>query len=1323
MGKSTAVSAWFDSLEEGQRSSTKIVDLREYGNEDRLVREVFGSDQMRDWTHGDGELHLVLDSLDECQTRVPQIGSLIGGQIGQLPVNRLHLWIVCRTSNWPTALEKTLKDIYGETFRAYEITPLSLEDVIKMANSFGVDGQSFAAVVDSAGVGPLAAKPLTLRMLLNLFQNSGTLPRYQFELYRMGIEHLCTEWAPSRLDAGAAGQLSAKERIAIAARVAAIAWLCRKPLVRRVDDGSALTELEMTVEELSIGAEPVGNSKVDVNRSNILEVLNTGLFSGRGTGRLGWAHESYGEFLAATYIRGRLTTEQAIRLLTTRVTGSTRVVPQLQQIAAWAVALQPGLEVLVDEDPEAISTAGVGIYDDNLRGRLVDRLLALAAGPGLRMGFGIDYRLLAHSGLVAQLDGVLNNSSAPLDARLLAADITRGARVQALVPVLADTALAISVPLVLRLRAADAVAEIGDEAARMRLKCLVMGGDDDPDDDLKGVALRATWPWAFDPDDLFAFFTAPKRRNFIGAYGMFLRSDLLERVDQHLPDALNWLGGHLQQPDSVGDEVVEMLTSRAWQRVNEPDVRHALAALILRAIRQHAGVLRHVVREDHPTLRSNESDEIRRLVLLDLIELADAADSMSIAFAYPSVALMDDFVPLMDGMRDRGREAPQVLQGVVGRLFSPWRLDHVECAASVSVESTLYRDYFAQWFEPILINSETAQRARSRIAQTVEPPAPAPLVEITAEEVRNRVRAELDAYEAGDTEAWWRCCVQLTLSPGNTLYTNRRDIEPDLTKLPGWENSYPEDRDRLLNTAGSYLSRGDPRIDVWWSTNSIWRPALAGYKAMILLLHHRPSDLGKLPMDAWLKWLPVIYRFPLFDQAQLDEDDQRSLLQIALRRNPQAAGDAVKQLVRRANEAKTPLSEKKLIDDPWHEDVAAALVTELETDLLHESVEGDVLELLLHHGNDRGFQFAVQRLECEDWNGDPRGAKAGLELLDNDTGRWWPTVWQCILTNNAFGRSLITAIAISLRSALLVPSTSGALADLYLWLAEEFPESTDPLFDDAHMVEPREHIGLLRDTVLERLTKLGTLDSLAALRRVVAARPDVLWLKRSLSIAEELVRRESWEPLSIDALLSLGARGTARTVQSGVDLVEVVVEALDTLQKSLAGQTPMARFLWDEASQKPKKEDAISDYVAEFLRRHLTEKGVIVNREVEVRRAPGSGIGERTDIQVEAAVATGDGCLDVITVVIEVKGNWNPDLLTSIKTQLWERYMKDIGTSYGVYLVAWFGSSSWDKSDYRQGRVASLDRADVDRKLGAASLSFQQEGADIRPVILDIPLF
>src|SRR5262249_55635495 len=147
-------------------------------------------------------------------------------------------------------------------------------------------------------------------------------------------------------------------------------------------------------------------------------------------------------------------------------------------------------------------------------------------------------------------------------------------------------------------------------------------------------------------------------------------------------------------------------------------------------------------------------------------------------------------------------------------------------------------------------------------------------------------------------------------------------------------------------------------------------------------------------------------------------------------------------------------------------------------------------------------------------------------------------------------------------------------------------------------------------------------------------------------------------------------------------LSAITVESLDRLQTRLTGQiTPQAFALWDERSRRPKHEDRISDYTTDHLRRDLRERGIIVDRKVEVTRKTGSGIGDRNDIAVQAANET-----DTLKLTIEIKECFHRDVQTAMRNQLVEQYLAPTRERHGIYLVFWFDPAQWDPSDDGRGR-------------------------------------
>ena len=83
------------------------------------MRSLFESEDFERWRQGDYQLHLFLDSLDECLMRMDNVAALLADELPKQPVTRFRLRIACRTALWPGILETALKELFPE-FQAYE---------------------------------------------------------------------------------------------------------------------------------------------------------------------------------------------------------------------------------------------------------------------------------------------------------------------------------------------------------------------------------------------------------------------------------------------------------------------------------------------------------------------------------------------------------------------------------------------------------------------------------------------------------------------------------------------------------------------------------------------------------------------------------------------------------------------------------------------------------------------------------------------------------------------------------------------------------------------------------------------------------------------------------------------------------------------------------------------------------------------------------------------------------------------------------------------------------------------------------------------------
>jgi predicted NACHT family NTPase len=208
VGKSWSISADVSAfLKETPELEVIRLDLRSFGSEDRLYRALFEHPAFRRWANGQNELHVYLDSFDECLLRIETVAALLADELRKYQLDRLKLRIACRTAAWPPLLERALRAGYGDDhFTATELVPLRRADVLGAAALSGITKpEAFLERVDQLELAPLACKPITLKFLLETFQREGDLPTDLISLYEKGCLILCEEQNESRRAAGRTG--------------------------------------------------------------------------------------------------------------------------------------------------------------------------------------------------------------------------------------------------------------------------------------------------------------------------------------------------------------------------------------------------------------------------------------------------------------------------------------------------------------------------------------------------------------------------------------------------------------------------------------------------------------------------------------------------------------------------------------------------------------------------------------------------------------------------------------------------------------------------------------------------------------------------------------------------------------------------------------------------------------------------------------------------------------------------------------------------------------------------------------------------------------
>jgi hypothetical protein len=1288
-------------------------DLGVYGSEDRLVREVFDDPTVAAWSTGSGDLCLVLDSLDEARSRIPHVGAVIADRVRRLPYDRLLLRIACRTADWPAGLEQSLKEAFGSV-AVVEILPLRRGDVSTIAAAW-CDPVRFLHEVEQAGAGPLAARPLTLRFLARTFGESGTLPDRGAALYAAGVRSLCEEQNITRLDAGLGGLLSLDQRVAVARRIAAATVFGGASAVWTGTEVDASGE-DIALERLTGSAEPTPDGTVEVTVPAVREAARTGLFTSRGGQRLGWAHATFADFLAAEWVVANDLSPAQARPLFLGPGG--RCWPQTRLAAAWTVAIAPErFGFLTATDPAAFQ-GEVELPGDALRAAVIDGLFSVAStlttAPWER-----SYHALRHSNVADQLRPRLRDTDP--DRRRLALELADECAAGELRDDLAAIVMDTAAELNDRTDAGWALTRLPDPHRTAALRPLALdaaASGDDQADELKGVALLASWPHAMSNAEVFSVLTRRQQRNYHGSYAIFLDRfrDSITAADTDA--GLQWLLAQLEEP--VDDHALAALANRVLElaATNPTDsaVVDAFTRVVLARVEHYEGLLFEDFRQDeHGDPLADPA--LRRAVATAVLN-ADPTDRVLHRLSEHGlhslgVVRADDLAWLADVYAATDGKARDAVRSLFSWTFVISRDDHRDLVLGMPREHPLHVDLVHSWVDPVALDSHEADQMRQSW-EMFHGPKPAKTDE--NDNVNQQIEELLVRFDNGEAVGFWQTTRLLTVAPGSKHFG--AEFDPNVTGMRRWPTLSEELRERLVDAAERYLRSEACQPELWLDTPEIrYFPAEAGYRAMVLLLRVAPERLHRLPASAWVEWAPVLASWSTASLNGATWDDKVQILELA---GPEARDVTRAALLTcvgaRVSNGMRPFAASEA-DYLWDDAVAVAYLS------LAQSAQAEPRDELVSTLAKHDFD-SVRPLLLE-WLDDPsdldRHRLAVGQLIDCDLERSWSAVKAALDADLTLAEQVL-GHAMTVRGYRPFDHVPAAvLADIYLWLRAKFPPESDPRFDDAHAVGPREQIGQWRDKLLSRLRDQGTPEAVNAVRTIVAALPTDRWLARTLATAEAALRRNQWSPTPLPQLLRLAADRRILLVNDAAALAAAVAAAFEEVQTQLTGATPESHYLWDTHAGRPKAEDEISDYLANELNRVLIVRGAIVNREVQIRRNRPSGIGERTDLLIDAAPLGGSDT-SRLSLPVEVKGAWNADMRTAMRHQLVERYMRDTAANDGIYVVAWPDLESWtDATDTTRRSVQeSLDRQAVEAELSAQASALAQEGARVHVVLLDI---
>lgn len=1281
------------------------VKLENYGSDERLCRKIFEGETIKQWIKGKERLNLFVDSLDECTLQIKNVAGIIGEQIATWPVERLRLRIACRTAVWPSTLETALQNKFGkEKTAVFELMGLRRKDIITAATIEELPRpEDFIEAIAHRGAGSLAVKPITLRMLINTYK-TGSMPPTRWALYEKGIELLCEENNEGRREKQFP-QTDAKQLIEVASRIAAITILGnRKAIWMDIDQGETTGD-DITVSKMSGGIESCTGQTLNVTDSLLRETIGTGMFTSRGPQRMGWAHQTYAEFLAARYIQVHgLNIMQIECLLLDSI--DRKVIPQLAETAAWLSEKNTEFRILLMErEPDLLFRSDLTIVEESFKAQLTETYLNLVEQQKTDKDWDFyhDFKKLRHSGLSQQLLPYIQDKHRHSTARAMAIAIAQKCQVKELIDNLWNVACDRHDGYHTRWVATTAVAQIGDANDKQKLKQFLLPNDDDPDDRLKGCALEALWPRGITAEELFAAIQPRRSTHHIGSYDLFLSQlirDGLPGIDGiNLIPALQWVVKGINGHDFKYRDLSDAIMRKGWDALLEfLQIVESYADAVITRLASHEGLVSDEKIDFHEIVKNDR--ERSRIVVQSMVQQwPEKKLATYYLFGLVPLVVVGDIPWIIQQYKDANHNAQKIWADLLGWLCRSDPHQYIEDIVGAMQQNPDIAGALS-FLSPVTIASPEGRKMKAqylrsqRFDQKMAAKRNRPILIPTPIE---RVLSLLDKFEAEDPNAWWQLNYEMTLEPNSTHYGS--ELESDLTELPVWKEAGEKIRDRIIEVAKRYIL-APPALDTAWiGTNTIYRPAYAGYRALELLMKFNKGFVESLSPTIWTNWSPIVVCYPL--NGEESSEPYITLIKLAYQNVPDCVLDAISKVIEKENRDHGHAFCLRRINGCFDDRMGAKLLDIVRVDGMKVEAICDLVHFLLEHEYRPTIEYVNQFISRREIKGaDKRNLyiKISSIYVILRTFDAWRGIWKVILDDDVLGHEIVEEIAE--HSEFRRGGIGGfcdclsetEVADLYIWLEERYPYREDPKHDEVYSPGPRDNIADFRNSLLGYLEAKGTERACSELRRICRRFTNDEWRKRVVLRAEENRRRGMWNPPTPKHILDLAADTQRRYVESDQQLVEAICESLKRFERYLHNENQAIYDIWDNRGNAtnvkycPKDEKPFSLRVSRHLQEDLKQKCIVVNREVEIR------LGQETDIHVDAISLNErtDG-VKTISAIIEVKGCWHKELQKAMKTQLVDRYLKDNLCPNGIYLVGWFNCDKWDGQDYRKDTNPKMD--------------------------------
>jgi hypothetical protein len=519
-----------------------------------------------------------------------------------------------------------------------------------------------------------------------------------------------------------------------------------------------------------------------------------------------------------------------------------------------------------------------------------------------------------------------------------------------------------------------------------------------------------------------------------------------------------------------------------------------------------------------------------------------------------------------------------------------------------------------------------------------------------------------------------------------------------------------------------------PPSDEWFGKSS-GDPDIFSVCMALLIIGRRPDIVNQIKDTEWTKWIPYMIDNTFFfvDSANCE------LFTLAYQRAPETASKYLMRLMKAEDRRGQGIYCLEHLRECWPPHLSELMLKTLMNCELKISSFESLARHLIEVGAEGTDEVIIDKFRQQTYEGDGASdllVELAVLLLNHWAEKYWLDLWEFLKNNKELSLRVLGRIdpAYRRRAGFAEQLTDFHLGDLYSLMCELWPSKDDPPWDGGALTEQHRYAEL-RNNAFMILVNRGTKEACTAIESLMQRFPDQKsWMAWRLKEAQANYFRRTWTPPSAVQIISLLSNSNRRYVENEEELLSVVLESLGRFQNDCKSSSPPAvGAYWNyqkvgnkRTDFRPKEEEDLSDGIARWLRNDLgPSRGIITNREVQVRRE------QKTDIYINAVARKPDGDSTLLTAVVEVKGCWNEELHKAMETQLVDRYLRENGLAYGLYVVGWYLCDKWNDADPRKVRAKQMSFEELSEQLlkQAGDLAARNDFVrKIEPLILDLGL-